>query len=61
MFMAVNNSNVWLIIQVTGMKLNKKTSKCILADSLRMGCSRYAPGNPQGFSNNLCEDTEKLL
>lgn len=30
MFMAVNNNNVWLIVQVTGMKLKKETSRQIL-------------------------------
>jgi len=50
-----------LIIQVTGMKLRRETSKQTLTDTFKVSGSRYALGNLQGFANNLGEDTENVL
>lgn len=62
MFIAVNNKNVWFFDnEVTGMKLKRETPKQTLTDTLKIDGSRYALGNPRGFSDNLSEDTENLL
>lgn len=62
MFIAVNNKNVCFFdIQVTGMKSRRETPKQTLTDTLKIDGSRYALGNPWGFSDNLSEDTENSL